>query len=282
VLSVLTRLTSPLLPFISEEIHTGLHGADAASVHLGDWPTVDELPGDEELVAGMDLARDVCSSTLSVRKAHKRRVRLPLSSVTIASPDSDRLADFTDLIADEVNVRSVELTTDVASVATEQLKLVPAKLGPRLGKDVQHVIKAHKSGDWKVEGDGDAQVVTVGEWVLEAGEYNLELVASDDQASTGLGSHPGVVALDTTVTEELEREGRARDLIRSIQQARRDAAFDVSDRIDLSVTAPATVAEALRHHQDLVAGETLAESVEITIDQNDEAEPVVVVTQANR
>ncbi len=282
VLSVLTRLTSPLLPFISEEVHTGLHGAESASVHLGDWPTVDELPGDDELVASMDLARDVCSSTLSVRKAHKRRVRLPLNSVTVASPDADRLTDFVDLIADEVNVRSVELTTDVASVASEELKLVPAKLGPRLGKDVQNVIKAHKSGDWKVDGEGDARVVTVGEWVLQAGEYSLEQVASDDQASTGLGSHAGVVALDTTVTEELEREGRARDLIRSIQQARRDADFDVSDRIDLSVTAPAPVAEALRHHQDLVAGETLAESVEIIVDQNDEAEPVVVVTRANR
>ncbi len=282
VLSVLTRLTSPLLPFISEEIHGGLHGADAASVHLGDWPTIDELPADEELVASMDLARDVCSSTLSVRKAHKRRVRLPLQSVTVASPEADRLRDFTALIADEVNVRSVELTTDVGSVATEELKLVPAKLGPRLGKDVQNVIKAHKSGDWSVDGDGDGRVVTVGEWVLEAGEYSLEQVASDDQASTGLSAHAGVVALDTAVTDELEREGRARDLIRQIQQARRDAGLDVSDRIDLSVTAPPLVAEALGHHQDLVAAETLAESVEILVATDDESEPVVAVTRANR
>ena len=94
----------------------------------------------------MDLVRDVCSATLSVRKAHQRRVRLPLNSVTVASADADRLADFVDVIADEVNVRRVELTTDVASVATERLQLVPAKLGPRLGKDVQQVIKAHKTG----------------------------------------------------------------------------------------------------------------------------------------
>ncbi len=178
------------------------------SVHLGDWPTVDELPADDDLVASMDLARDVCSSTLSVRKAHQRRVRLPLQSLTVASPDAERLADFVDLIADEVNVRSVELTTDVGSVATEELKLVPAKLGPRLGKDVQNVIKAHKAGDWTVDGD----VVTVGGFALEDGEYSIEQVASDDQASTGLGQHAGVVALDTTVTDELEIEGRARDL----------------------------------------------------------------------
>ena len=207
VLSVFTRVTAPLLPFISEAIHDGLHGGGERSVHLVDWPTVDELPADDDLVASMDLARDVCSSTLSVRKAHQRRVRLPLQSLTIASPDAERLAAFVDLIADEVNVRSVELTTDVGSVATEELKLVPAKLGPRLGKDVQTVIKAHKAGDWTVDGD----VVTVGGVELEIGEYSIEQVASDDQASTGLGQHAGVVALDTTVTEELEIEGpRAR------------------------------------------------------------------------
>ncbi|MFK7918323.1 MAG: isoleucine--tRNA ligase [Ilumatobacter sp.] len=278
VLSVVTRLTSPLLPFISEAIHAGLHGNDADSVHLGDWPSVDELPADSELVASMDLARDVCSATLSVRKAHQRRVRLPLTSLTVASPDADRLAEFTELIADEVNVRAVELTTDVASVASEELKLVPAKLGPRLGKDVQNVIKAHKQGDWGV----DADTVTVGGFVLEAGEFTLEQVASEDQASAGLNQHAGVVALDIVVTDELETEGRARDLIRSIQQARRDADLDVSDRIDLSVSAPALIADALRQHEDLVLGETLGERVEVTVLDDDAGEPVVVVTRSNR
>ena len=274
VLSVFTRVTAPLLPFISEVIHDGLHGGEP-SVHLGDWPALDELPADDDLVASMDLARDVCSSTLSVRKAQQRRVRLPLQSLTIASPDAERLAGFTDLIANEVNVRAVELTTDVGSVASEELKLVPAKLGPRLGKDVQNVIKAHKAGDWTVDGD----VVTVGGFALEAGEYSIEQVASDDQASTGLGQHVGVVALDTTVTEELEIEGRARDLIRSIQQARRDADLDVSDRIELSVTAGPAVAEALRVHRELVMAETLAAAVRIDETGDDGVDAVIIVAR---
>ncbi len=275
VLSTFTRVTAPLLPFISEAIHEGLHGTDERSVHLGDWPSIDELPADDELVASMDLARDVCSSTLSVRKAHQRRVRLPLQSLTVASPDAERLLEFSDLIADEVNVRSVVLTTDVGSVAAEELKLVPAKLGPRLGKDVQNVIKAHKAGDWTVDGG----LVTVGGFVLEDGEYSIEQVASDDQASTGLGQHAGVVALDTTVTEELEVEGRARDLIRAIQQARRDADLDVSDRIDLAVTAGPVVAEALRVHRDLVAAETLSASVRIDETGDDDFEAVITVAR---
>ena len=275
VLSVFTRVAAPLLPFISEAIHEGLMGDEARSVHLEDWPSVEELPADDELVASMDLARDVCSSTLSVRKAHRRRVRLPLQSLTVASPEAARLVDFADLIADEVNVRSVELTDDVSSVATEQLKLIPAKLGPRLGKDVQLVIKAHKAGDWSVDGAG----VTVGGVVLEPGEFTVEQVAADDQASAGLSQHAGVVALDTTVTEELEVEGRARDLIRAIQQARREAGLDVSDRVILSVRGDSTVATALRVHQELVAAETLASRVEIDDTGDDEAEPVITVVR---
>lgn len=275
VLSTLTRLAAPLLPFISEAISDGLHGDDS-SVHLADWPTVDELPADDDLVASMDLARDVCSSTLSVRKAHQRRVRLPLSSVTVASPDADRLADFAELIADEINVRHVELTTDVSSVASEELKLVPAKLGPRLGKDVQTVIKAHKQGDWSVDGD----VVVVGGVELVEGEYTLEQVASDDQASTGLGNHAGVVALDIVVTPELELEGRARDLVRLVQQARRDADLHVSDRIDLTVTAGSDWIEALTAHEDLVASETLSTSVTGVVADDSAAEPVIAVAVA--
>ncbi len=272
-LSVLTRLIAPLLPLVAEEIHAGLHGDDAAaSVHLADWPAPDELPGDDELVATMDLVRDVCSATLSVRKAHQRRVRLPLSTLTVASADATRLAEFRDVIADEVNVRHVELTDDVGSVAAERLQLVPARLGPRLGKDVQQVIKAHKAGDWQVDGER----VTVGGVELLEGEYTLELVAEDDKASAGLSSHAGVVALDIEVTPELEVEGRARDLVRLVQQARRDAGLDVSDRISLAVRAGDDWLEAVVAHEALIAGETLATTVEV--ERSDEGgEPVITV-----
>ncbi len=278
VLSVFTRLTAPLLPFLAEAIYRGMHAddADTASVHLTDWPSVDELPADDDLVAKMDLVRDVCSATLSIRKANQRRVRLPLSSLTVASPDAERLADFTDVIADEVNVRRVELTSDVGSVATERLQLVPAALGPRLGREVQDVIRAHKAGDWTVR-DG---VVTAGGHELREGEYTLELVAADDQASTGLPGRGGVVALDVEVTDELEREGRARDLVRLVQQARRDAGLDVSDRIALTVTADDTWLAALEAHRDLVARETLATGIAAVPADAAGAEPQISVAVA--
>jgi isoleucyl-tRNA synthetase len=274
VLSVLTKVTAPLLPLLSEQIHSGLHEVDGSdSVHLADWPSADGLPAADELVESMDLVRDVCSATLSVRKAHQRRVRLPLNSLTVASTHAQRLADFVEVIADEVNVRTVELTVDVASVASERLQLIPAKLGPRLGGAVQQVIKAHKAGDWSVDGG----TVIVGGVELLAGEYSLELVAEGDKASAGLSHHAGVVALDIELTEELEIEGRARDLVRLVQQARRDAGLDVSDRIDLTITASDLWVEAVVAHQDLIAAETLATSV-TTQRTDDTGDPVIAVT----
>jgi isoleucyl-tRNA synthetase len=287
VLSILVRVTAPMLPFISEAIHAGMNNGarDAArSVHLQDWPSADELPANSDLVASMDLVRDVCSSTLSVRKAHKRRVRLPLNSVTVATPDAARLADFTALISDEVNVRHVVLTDDVASVATEQLQLVPKALGPRLGKNVQNVIKDHKLGDWSSTDGSAGRLVVVGGVELMEGEYTLALVASDDlgegQASTGLSKSAGVIVLDIEVTDELEIEGRARDLVRLVQQARRDADLRVSDRIDLTIVASPVWLDAISKHETLLSSETLATSVTTDLSADDDGEPVITVVLA--
>jgi isoleucyl-tRNA synthetase len=260
VLDVVVRVGAPLLPFVAEEIHDGLHaGRRVASVHLRDWPSPDELPADDGLVAAMDEVRDVCSATLSVRKAHGRRVRQPLSTLTVAVPDATRLAPFADIIADEVNVRDVQLTDDVAAVAGQVLQVVPAAVGPRLGPHTQDVIRAVKAGDWRLEGE---RVVAGGHW-LEPGEFTLTMVAEGDRASTTLGGGTGVIVLDVDVTPELEQEGRARDLIRLVQQARRDADLAVTDRIHLTIRADDDWIDAAHAHQDLIAGETLAVSIDL-------------------
>jgi isoleucyl-tRNA synthetase len=254
VLDYLTKIAAPLLPLLTDEIAQGLHGIDAPSVHLADWPTTAFLPRDGSLVASMDLVRDVCSSALSVRKSHGRRVRLPLQQVTIASADSEILQGFEDIIKDEVNVREVTLTTDVASVASHELQVVPAVVGPRLGKNTQAVIVAVKKGDWTQDGD---EIVVAGER-LSPGEYSLKMVTRSDTASAALSAGRGIVLLDTTVNAELEAEGLARDVIRAVQQARREAQLDVSDRIDLVIGAEVEVIEVLEPHRGLIAEETLA------------------------
>ncbi len=256
VLVYVTKIAAPLLPMISDEIHRGLTGG-TTSVHLADWPTRDALPSDNRLVVSMDLVRDVCSSALSVRKTHGRRVRLPLQTLTIASADADGLADFLDIIRDEVNVRDVVLTTDVGSVASHELQVVPAVVGPRLGPNTQKVIVAVKKGEWTQDGD---HILVAGER-LEPGEYALKLVTQADSASASLPRGAGVVVLDTVVTPELEAEGLARDVIRAVQQARRDAQLHVSDRIVLTLSVDAPVYSMLSTHEALIGGETLATQV---------------------
>lgn len=257
VLDYLTHIAAPLLPMVTDEIARGLHGEQAPSVHLADWPSSALLPRDGSLVSSMDLVRDVCSSALSVRKAHGRRVRLPLLSVTVASDDSSLLAGFEEIIKDEVNVREVILTTDVDAVASHELQVVPAVVGPRLGKKTQVVIGAVKKGEWTQDGD---DIVVAGER-LAPGEYSLKLVTRTDTASASLQAGRGIVLLDTTLTAELEAEGLARDVIRAVQQARRDAGLDVSDRISLVLGTDGDIETVLRPFVDFISGETLATSL---------------------
>ncbi len=278
-LDALIRVAAPLLPLVTEAIYEGLHQpareTTPPSVHLADWPDAAVYPADDELVAAMDEVRDVCSSTLSIRKANQRRVRLPLAKLTVATPTAGRLADFRDVIADEVNVREVELTEDVAAVASPVLQLVPAALGPRLGGATQDVIKAVRAGDWSIDGG----VVTAGGHQLDEGEYTLAMAStSGEGASAELSGGQGVLLLDLDVTPELEREGVARDLIRLVQQARRDADLEVSDRIALAVRANDAWIDALEAHRELVLGETLATSLEAV--RADTQEPQITVSAA--
>jgi isoleucyl-tRNA synthetase len=240
---------------LAEEIWRGITGG--RSVHLTDWPSADALPSDHQLVASMDAVRDVCSAALSLRKARGLRVRLPLSTLTVAAPQAGSLRPFADLIADEVNVKDVVFTDQVAGYCSQVLSLVPRALGPRLGGAVQQVIKAVRAGDWSVS-DG---VVTAGGEVLRDGEYELKLVAADPEQSASLPGGDGVVVLDTAVTPALAAEGLARDVVRVVQQARRDADLNVSDRIALTVDASADVSAAARTHEAFIASETLATSV---------------------
>jgi isoleucyl-tRNA synthetase len=260
VLETLCRVVAPLAPLTTEEIWRGLTGE--RSVHLTDFPSAADFPADHALVASMDAIRDVASAALSLRKARGLRVRLPLATLTVATTDAPSLRPFADLLADEVNVKRLEFTDDVATYCRQVLTVVPRALGPRVGKQVQQVIKAVKAGEWELsEGAPVAAGVT-----LQDGEYELRMVATDAEHSAPVTG--GVVVLDTSVTPALAAEGVARDVIRVVQQARRDAGLDVSDRIGLVVSGSPAVAEAVEAHRDFVAAETLATSV--TFDALDE------------
>jgi isoleucyl-tRNA synthetase len=255
VLEVVSRVVAPLLPLTAEAVWRGLTGE--RSVHLADWPADSLLPADPALVTAMDRVRQVCSAALALRKQNKLRVRLPLASLVVAADDAEVLAPFTALIADEVNVRDVTLTTDVAAHGHFELVVNARACGPRLGADTQKVIRAVKAGEWTAVGD---TVVAAGIELLP-GEFQRRLVATDTGATGELPGSSGLVVLDTVTTPELEAEGLARDMVRVVQQARREAGLDVADRITVVIQAPAPVVAAVKAHEKFLAGETLADAV---------------------
>ncbi|HWU46614.1 MAG TPA: isoleucine--tRNA ligase [Humibacter sp.] len=274
VLETVCRVAAPLLPLATERIWTGLTGG--RSVHLTDWPQAEEFPRDTALVDAMDRIRQISSTALSLRKQAGLRVRLPLQRLTVVTPTAEVLAPFEEILRDELNVKAVELVelheTSAAEFGiTHRLSVNARAAGPRLGKDVQRAIQAARAGDWTAD-DG---VVTAGGLQLHDGEYDLVLETSRPNAGDGAASGSasgaaiallpggGFVLLDTETTDELEAEGLARDVVRAVQDARKAAGLDVSDRIRLRLVLDTDGAEAAGRHGELITAETLALELEI-------------------
>lgn len=261
VLETLTRVAAPLAPLITEQVWKGLTGE--RSVHLTDWPDAEAFPADDALVTAMDRVREIASAGLALRKSTGLRVRLPLATLTIVG-DSAGLGDYTEILQDELNVKAVlfvpQREDSLAEFGVSRRLSVNARaLGPRVGKDVQRIIGAAKSGDWSVEG----AEVTAGGTALLDGEYELVLESTDPANAVAFLDHGGFVLLDTTTTPELEAEGLARDVIRAVQETRRSAGLDVSDRIDLRLYfEDAGEATRVDGFATMIAEETLATAFE--------------------
>ena len=282
VLVTLAKTLAPLLPLITEEIYRGLTSEE--SVHLTDWPDPKELESPEfpestaefdstaDLVAQMDLAREVCSAVLRVREQTKIPVRIPLNKLTLAGAGAAKLkraeavaSEVANLIADEVNIKKLVLEDEMPDGFSRVLRPNGKLLGPRLKDRMQAVIATAKAGDWEVLPDGTAKVC--GE-ILNEDEYTvaIEQVSSKDSETTPnsgvLRDGVTVILLDTEVTPEQEREGLARHMVRIVQQGRRNQGLDVSDKIKLFLELPSDMEFAAREHEAFVAEQVLA--VEIT------------------
>jgi len=218
VLETVCRLAAPLLPLITEEVWRGLTGS--RSVHLADYPVAPESWADESLGGVMDQVREAVSVAHGLRKARQIRVRQPLAELRVAVEDAAALEPYVGLIAEELNVKAVELLPlsgeAAASYGVQSHLTVNARAaGPRLGKEVQTVITGAKSGDWSQGADG---LVVSGGIALEEGEYDLSTViggaaADDPDVAAAVLADGGFVVLSTALTPELESEGYALSLI---------------------------------------------------------------------
>ena len=286
VLETFMRALAPLAPMEAETVWRGLTGGE--SVHLADWPFLaDEKTGEptelglvlkanDALVSAMDQVREVVSATLSLRKAEQIRVRQPLSKLTVVVADPEAVEDYVEILKSELNVKSVDFSTledapEHGLKIIHQLKVNARAAGPRLGKQVQFAIKASKTGAWHVDAATGAPVVETpnGDIALEDGEFEvINRVEEQDakQAAKSVSSalpSGGFVILDTALDDDLLAEGYARDAVRAVQDARKEADFNISDRIVLTLTAPAVDAPKLEQFRDLIAHETLATTLDI-------------------
>jgi isoleucyl-tRNA synthetase len=272
VLDGLTRLMAPFTPFVTEEVWTSavLPGAGDApdSVHLAEWPQVDEQARDPQLVAQVALVRRLVELGRSARTASKVRTRQPLGRALVAAPGWSELPrDLVAEVADELNVAELaDLSSVGGDLVDVSVKVDFRAVGRRLGKQVQAVatavagadpaelVAAYRAGSANVTVDGAAVPLVAGDLVVTETPREGWTVASDGGLS---------VALDLTLTPELERAGLAREVIRLVQETRKSSGLEVSDRIELWwTTDDEQLRTALEEHREQLAAEVLATAVQ--------------------
>ena len=268
-LHTVNRLMAPIMPFITETLHQNLvRGVDAdaaPSVHMSEWPVPDPAARDESLIAEIDVVQRVVGLGRAARNSSGVRVRQPLSRLLVRTPHEGSatfVARHEAQILEELNVKGVEMLAPDAELVSYRIKPNLPRIGKRFGKRVPAIRDALAAAD----GGAIAAAVAAGRaFDVEAGgetipfepeDVLVESTSAEGYSSAEEGGY--LVGLDTTLTEALEREGLARELVRTVQEARKQAGLDVSDRIILRIDGTHEVAAALDAHRGYVMEETLA------------------------
>jgi len=267
-LVTLARLVAPIMPFIAEDIYQNIvRSSDPSapeSVHLTPYPVpADRAVADAEIHREMELTRAIVTLGRAARNDVGIRVRQPLPAITVAGATGD-VQVSTELmgeIADELNVKRVEIAKDVSAFARRVVRPVPRLLGPRLGSRFPAVQRAIQAGDYAINGDGS--VTAAGETLAPA-ELSVTLEPLDNQAvAQDLQWHGGLaIALDRRVTTELHSEGLAREIVHRVQMMRRDAGLSVEDHVELAYeTSSDTLQQVFEGHGDRIAHDVGAVAV---------------------
>ncbi len=258
VLVNLCKIMAPLMPFLCEYVYKNLTGGE--SVHLTDYPQLADIRLDEKLVNEMDFLQDLCSAGKFIREEKNLRNRLPLAGLTVVGDNLGFLnAQYQDIIKDELNVKEIRIDNNLAAYAAKTVYLYTPLLGKALGKDMGPVMGAYKQGKWELNADG---TLSIAGKTLTPDLFEVRLDMKDGVAGKAFADNKAVVTLDTNVTDELKREGMARDFVRLVQTLRKDKDFNISDRIELCyATNNAELNKALEENKAYVAEQVLAVKV---------------------
>ena len=271
-LETVSLLAAPFAPFICDRIFTDLNAVSGrhteCSVHLADYPAADESRVDARLEERMQLAQQLSSMVLALRRKVSIKVRQPLTKIIVPVLDAtmaERVAAVQNLILNEVNVKQLELIEDTTGVITKHIKPNFKTLGPRYGKYMkqiaamtaqftqERIAQIEQSEQSELEIDGQRILVTPADFEITSEDMPGWPVATEGKLT---------VALDITVTDELRAEGVARELINRIQNIRKEADFAVTDKIKVEIEQKPLVAAALAHYADYIASQTLAVTVQ--------------------
>jgi isoleucyl-tRNA synthetase len=276
-LLVVAKLLAPFCPFVADEIYDNLDGS-LASVHLCDFPA-DELPvRDEQLEEAMAVARETVRLGLGARAQAKIKVRQPLSEAVVVADGRERAAieRLAEVVREELNVGEVRFVQAAEQLGEYEVKANYRTLGPLFGKDMPLAVEAISALDpgrvAAMVRDGEEIGIAVAgrEHTLSAEDLILTMKAPAGYSVEREGAH--AVALDLTIDEDLLREGRSREIVHAVQNARKTAGLDVEDRIELALVGDRALIEAARAHREYVSGETLAVSLALDGDRSPAAD----------
>jgi isoleucyl-tRNA synthetase len=279
-LDVIAQLSAPIAPFFMERLFTDLNNItqrnQAESIHLSDFPAVNESHIDAALEERMELAQKISSMVLSIRKKENIRVRQPLAKIQIPVLDDAyraKIEAVKELILSEVNVKSLDLVDESQTQIVKQLKLNFKTLGKKCGKHMKAVQVFASDHALEiiagVEKEGKYEMIVEGETILLELE-DTEIIPVDIPGWKVANAGQLTVALDITITEELREEGLARELVNRIQNLRKERNFELTDRIVLKIKEQKEIKSAVNHNLEYICTEILADKIEFVSETLDE------------
>ncbi|WP_343556726.1 isoleucine--tRNA ligase [Sphingobacterium sp.] len=268
-LDTIAKLMSPISPFFSDRLFLDLNAAtnkeQVESVHLANFPVYNESLVDKDLEERMALAQDISSLTLSLRKKTSINVRQPLNKILVPVLDSafqEKVEKVKDLILSETNIKDIEFITDTTGIIKKKIKPNFKALGAKVGKDMKLVSSSIQS----LTIDQISTLESTGELALAGTPYTIllsdvEIIAEDVEGWQVANLGKLTVALDVHITEELKKEGLSRELINRLQNLRKDKGLEVTDRINVKLTAASEVVNAANENLSYICTEILADSL---------------------
>ena len=267
-LKTVAMLMAPIAPFYADMLYRDLTGSDT-SVHLAAYPKADEAAIDSKLEKRMAIAQQITSMVLSLRRKKNLKVKQPLTAIMIPVLDEAQKQDIeavADLIMSEVNVKGINYVGGDAGILVKHIKPDFNKLGPKFGKNMKAAAQAltslEQSQIAQFEKDGKIALTLNGEEaVVELAD--VEVISEDIPGWLGANDGNITVALDITITDDLRKEGIARELVNRIQNVRKSKDFNITDRIVVKITPDEHVNDAVAQFKDYIAKQVLAVAIEL-------------------